>query len=148
VTQDLACAAPPDRRWWITKKASATWKEVRWQTYLNVYCRFIYWPHMRLLHRHGRHWFTHLRPMGGPEQEWCQWCGERRMLGEPDVVTCQACRREIDFRKMADCHPYGTPGCAFELRGGNGTRGMPNRQFHSVSPARACSSTTPEGDHV
>jgi hypothetical protein len=79
MSDQFAAQAPPDRRWWLTQKSAALWAATKWQIYLYVYCRLIYRHHMRLLHRFGRHWFTHLRPMGGPEQDWCQWCGERRV---------------------------------------------------------------------
>jgi hypothetical protein len=41
------------------------------------YRRFVYRYHMRLIHPRW-HWWTHMRPMGGPPQDWCQWCGKRR----------------------------------------------------------------------
>lgn len=46
-----------------------------------------------------------------------------------EIVTCKACGRRIDFNLLADCHPYGTPGCAFEERGGNGKINMPHREM-------------------
>ncbi len=33
-----------------------------------------------------------------------------------EVVVCKACRREIDFRELKDCHPI-RPDCAFQERG-------------------------------
>lgn len=42
-----------------------------------LYWRFIYRHHMRFIHRRGGHQFTHLRPIDGAEQDWCQWCGHR-----------------------------------------------------------------------
>lgn len=47
------------------------------------YRLFVYRHHMRAIHRFGWHQWTHLRPMDGPEQHWCQWCGERRTVANP-----------------------------------------------------------------
>ncbi len=77
--RDYGCAqALPDRRWWLTKKASAFWKMLKRQTYLHVYCRHLYQPHMRYLHKRGRHWWTFyniVSPEGGQPFHRCEWCG-------------------------------------------------------------------------
>jgi len=31
----------------------------------------------------------------------------------PAIELCLGCNREIDRRRLADCHPLGTPGCVF-----------------------------------
>lgn len=77
--RDECAKAKRDDRSWATKKWQAFAKEVRWRTYL-LYCSTLYRPHMRLIHRYGKHWFTRLHPIDGPRMDWCQWCGERRML--------------------------------------------------------------------
>ena len=54
------------------EKVSKAVQEVRWQLYL-LYCRTLYRPHMRLIHRFGWHWYR-TRPMDGLRR--CDWCGE------------------------------------------------------------------------
>jgi hypothetical protein len=82
--EQFAVMAPPDRRFWITKKVSALWKAMKWQTYLYVYCRLIYRHHMRLIHRFGWHWWKRydlihdsyghrISPF-----DRCEWCGAHR----------------------------------------------------------------------
>lgn len=65
-----------DPRSRLRRRLGAAWGRVKFQTYL-LYCRTLYRPHMRWLHRRGKHWHTKLHPMGGPEMHWCQWCGDR-----------------------------------------------------------------------
>lgn len=66
--------AQPERRSRLRRMAEASWKEIKWQTYL-FYCHFIYRHHMRFLHRHGRHWWKHYRLIDGSEFDKCEWCG-------------------------------------------------------------------------
>lgn len=75
---DLRCAQSlPDRQPLLLRKVRTAWKQIKWQTYL-LYCRTLYRPHMRLIHRWGWHWYTHLPFIdGGTERLWCQWCGDR-----------------------------------------------------------------------
>lgn len=37
--------------------------------------------------------------------------------GLPAKVWCEKCNREIDFTRLADCHPFGVEKCAFTVRG-------------------------------
>lgn len=69
--------AQRDPRSPLRRKLDAAWKAVRWQTYL-LYCRTLYRPHMRLIHRFGWHWWTPVRIHPQLNHDWCQWCGERR----------------------------------------------------------------------
>lgn len=43
-----------------------------------MYLRHVYRHHMRLIHRHGQHWFKKYGPCipGGLTFERCEWCGE------------------------------------------------------------------------
>ena len=53
---------------------------LRW-IFLNIYCRHIYQPHMKIIHHFGWHWFTKLMHIqGGQPQWWCQWCGEKHII--------------------------------------------------------------------
>lgn len=41
------------------------------------YRLYVYRHHMRLIHPRWHKW-KRLRPIDGPDQDWCQWCGARR----------------------------------------------------------------------
>ena len=69
-----------DPRSSLRRRFDEAWAAVKWHTYL-LYCRTLYRPHMRLIHRFGWHWHTRLHPMGGPPMRWCQWCGDRQIDG-------------------------------------------------------------------
>jgi hypothetical protein len=71
--------AQAEKRSILRRACSVAWTEVKWRTYL-LYCRTLYRPHMRLLHRFGKHWHKKLHPLGGPEMHWCEWCGDRYIV--------------------------------------------------------------------
>ena len=50
----------------------------RW-IFLYVWCRHLYRPTMRLLHRYNLHYApaSPLSPRYGVRDHWCQWCGLR-----------------------------------------------------------------------
>lgn len=55
-------------------------RALTWPIYLHVYCRFLYRPHMRLIHRFGRHWMKRLGPFHPGDSVFyrCDWCGEHK----------------------------------------------------------------------
>lgn len=52
---------------------------LRYWIFLNVWCRHLYRPTMRLLHRYNLHYApaSPLSPRYGKRDHWCQWCGLR-----------------------------------------------------------------------
>lgn len=47
---------------------------------LNIYCRRLYQPHMKIIHYFGFHWFTRLWPIDGQPMLRCSWCGEMHII--------------------------------------------------------------------
>ncbi len=70
--------------------------------YLYVYCRHIYHHHMRLIHRYGYHWFTYIHPYDGEAQDWCQWCGQKKIWLPriPNSAISPASLTNSDTRKV------------------------------------------------
>lgn len=64
------------------RKVRAAIRHVMWLIQLFVYYRYLYRAHMRFLHRRGKHWFTRMHMEDGRQQDWCQWCGERRFYDQ------------------------------------------------------------------
>lgn len=52
---------------------------VRYWIYLNVWCRFLYRPVSRIMHRFHLHYAppSELISQRGRRDHWCQWCGLR-----------------------------------------------------------------------
>lgn len=57
-------------------------KEIMWNLYIYVYCRYIYRHHMRLIHPRWHWWTKQWNVMGGPKMDVCEWCGEKRIYCE------------------------------------------------------------------
>lgn len=73
-------------RW---KRRAREWRHaIGFKLYL-LYAGTLYRPHMKLIHRRGWHWWTRLPMIGGPDepmQDWCEWCGYRRMHHPPPKI--------------------------------------------------------------
>lgn len=52
---------------------------LRWVD-LNIYCRRLYQPHMKIIHYFGWHWFTFIRPIDEQPMLRCNWCGELHII--------------------------------------------------------------------
>ena len=72
-----------DPRSRLRRRLDAVWPAIKFRLRL-LYAATLYRPHMRWLHRRGKHWHTRMRPLGGPEMDWCQWCGDRRIVDGAD----------------------------------------------------------------
>jgi hypothetical protein len=55
------------------------WNWLRRWMFLNIWCRHLYRPVMRLSHRFNWHYAppSPLNPPYGEQPHWCQWCGLR-----------------------------------------------------------------------
>jgi hypothetical protein len=52
---------------------------IRYWMFLNVWCRHLYRPTMRVMHRFNLHYAppSPMNPRFGEQHHWCQWCGLR-----------------------------------------------------------------------
>lgn len=64
------------------RKAERFWIGLRRWVFLNIWCRYLYRPTMRLLHCFNLHYappqgLMHGEKPDGHNHHWCQWCGLR-----------------------------------------------------------------------
>ncbi len=75
-TGKMACCSVGVRRVSFWRRAN---NRVRYWFFLNVWCRYLYRPAMRILHRFNLHYAppTIMSAKYGHRNHWCEWCGLR-----------------------------------------------------------------------